>query len=69
MLRLDDLLVRTAELNRTAAAIDRSAWMTTGPTRTEQSRERGASLRALIARVTRTSSPASAAAPSTLHPA
>ena len=32
MLRLDDLIVRTAELNRTVAAIDRSAWKTTART-------------------------------------
>ena len=69
MLRLDDLTVRTAELNRTVAAIDRSVWMTAGPNHTERTPEFGSSLRTLIARMTRNSSPATNAAPSTLRPA
>ena len=31
MLRLDDLTVRTAELNLTVVAVDRVAWMTHRP--------------------------------------
>ena len=69
MLRLDDLAVRSAELNRAVAAIDRSAWMATGPNHTGRTGGRGTPLRTLIARVTRHGSAAATSARSTLRPA